>query len=384
VCVLLASSQEPGRDPEFIVQEAVEKHIKMIKETKGIVGVQMDRWKEAHTVRHCALSLVGEPIMYPRINELLCELHKRNISTFLVTNGQHPQAIESLCPVTQLYVSVDAPTRGSLIEIDRPLFSDAWERLQSSLMYLKDRGQRTVARLTVVKGWNSDEIEGYAKLIALGCVSLIEIKGVTYCGKSDASNLNMTNSPWHHEVVELAQTLKKELDKLREGGESLPEYDLACEHKHSCSVLLARVDQFATVDEATGSRTWKTWIDYDKFQELVERYQSDGTTFSVKDYVAETPSWALFGSTEEGFDPTDNRHRKVNKQPKYTRFDDRGVPTHDQHGKELSVTEMDRLYGKMEERRRQVGAGSVVTVMGDGSKEIEDVSLMYRGLVTTR
>ena len=50
-------------DPEFIVKEAVETHVKMIKEAKGIPGVQPERWKEAHTVRHCALSLVGEPIM---------------------------------------------------------------------------------------------------------------------------------------------------------------------------------------------------------------------------------------------------------------------------------------------------------------------------------
>lgn len=34
-------------------------------------------------VRHCALSLVGEPIMYPRINELVRHLHANAISTFL-------------------------------------------------------------------------------------------------------------------------------------------------------------------------------------------------------------------------------------------------------------------------------------------------------------
>ena len=39
-------------------------------------------------VRHCALSLVGEPIMYPRINEMLRLLHARGISSFLVTNAQ--------------------------------------------------------------------------------------------------------------------------------------------------------------------------------------------------------------------------------------------------------------------------------------------------------
>jgi tRNA wybutosine-synthesizing protein 1 len=87
-----------------------------------------------------------------------------------------------------LYVSVDAPNPKRLIEIDRPLCSDdAWERLNESLTLLKDKGQRTVAR--------SDGIAGYAKLIALGRVTtLVEIKGVTFCGKSDASNLNMSNT----------------------------------------------------------------------------------------------------------------------------------------------------------------------------------------------
>ena len=160
-------------DPNEIVDQAVKEHINMIKETKGIPGVKKDQWEEAHTVRHCALSLVGEPIMYPKIDEFLADLHRRDISTFLVTNGQHPQqAIESLRPITQLYVSVDASTPETLVAIDRPLFNDAWDRLRYSLKCLKDKGQRTVPRLTVVKGWNSDEIAGYAKLIALGHSSL--------------------------------------------------------------------------------------------------------------------------------------------------------------------------------------------------------------------
>jgi len=358
----------------------------MIKETKGIPGVRMDRWKEAHTVRHCALSLVGEPIMYPRIDELLHGLHKRKISTFLVTNGQHPAAIESLRPITQLYVSVDAPTQESLIEIDRPLFSDAWDRLRQSLISLKAKGQRTVARLTVVKGWNSDELSGYAELIALGHVSLVEVKGVTYCGKSDASNLNMSNTPWHHEVVALVQQLKLEIDKLRQDGRSNPppEYDLACEHKHSCSVLLARVDQFTVNDPSTNERKWMTWINYDKFHELAAKHAADPSfSFDIKDYTAETPSWALFGASEEGFDPDETRHRK--KIPMYTQFDDKGVPTHDQDNQVLSTEERARLSRKMDERFAQLGgASTVVTEMRDGAKEIDDPSLMFRGVTVTR
>lgn len=373
-------------DPYYIVDQAVQTHVQMIKETRGIPGVQLDRWKEAHTVKHCALSLVGEPIMYPRIDELLGDLHSRKISTFLVTNGQHPAAIATLRPITQLYVSVDAPTETSLIAIDRPLFQDAWDRLKLSLSSLKDKGQRTVARLTVVKGWNSDEISGYADLIALGRVSLVEVKGVTFCGKSDASNLNMTNTPWHHEVVDLTRTLKDELAKMRVTDSSVPEYDLACEHKHSCSVLLARVDQFADgVDVATGQRKWRTWIDYDKFQMLAAQHAEDPAfTFTVEDYTAETPAWALFGAKEEGFDPTDKRHRKQTKHPKYTTFDADGIPTHDENHQELSIQERKRLTIIMSDRKRQIGDGSTVTELNGGAKEILDASLMFRGLVVAK
>jgi len=371
-------------DPYYIVDQAVKTHVQMIKETKGIPGVNMQRWQEAHTVKHCALSLVGEPVMYPRINEFLEDLHKREISTFLVTNGQHPKAIGTLIPITQLYVSVDAPTPESLIAIDRPLFSDAWERLQEALSLLKDKGQRTVARLTVVKGWNSDEVAGYAKLIALGKVSLVETKGVTFCGKSDASNLNMSNTPWHHEVVDLVRNLKIELDKLRLAGEDVPEYDLACEHKHSVSVLLARVDQFSEIGP-DGRRIWKTWINYPKFNELARKHKEDNSfTFGVEDYTAETPAWALFGSEEEGFDPTELRHRRKKKYPKYTKYDLRGVPTHDDNKEEIGEEELLRLNSMMDEKIKQVGCGSTVTALKGGEKMILDASLMFRGLTVVK
>ena len=90
-------------------------------------------------IRHCALSLVGEPIMYPHINELINLLHAKKISSFLVTNAQFPDEIRVLQPVTQLYVSVDAGTKESLKKIDRPLFRDFWERYLDSLRALKTK-----------------------------------------------------------------------------------------------------------------------------------------------------------------------------------------------------------------------------------------------------
>jgi tRNA wybutosine-synthesizing protein 1 len=53
---------------------------------------------------------------------------------------------------------------------------------QDSLTALKEKHQRTVYRLTLVKGWNAEEIDAYYKLFSIGEPDFIEIKGVTYCG----------------------------------------------------------------------------------------------------------------------------------------------------------------------------------------------------------
>ena len=52
-----------------------------------------ERFQEGLQPKHCALSLVGEPIMYPEINKFVDLLHDNRISTFLVTNAQFPEAI---------------------------------------------------------------------------------------------------------------------------------------------------------------------------------------------------------------------------------------------------------------------------------------------------
>ena len=116
---------------------------------------------------------VGEPIMYPEINQLLGLLDAQGISTFVVTNAQFPNMIRDLNPCTQLYVSIDAATRDALKAVDRPLFPDFWERFLASIDSLrqKDLYQRTVFRMTLVKQWNMDmeaECERYANLIQRG------------------------------------------------------------------------------------------------------------------------------------------------------------------------------------------------------------------------
>jgi len=283
---------------ESVLAGALEGHYKMINEFKGVPGVLPEKLAEGMEAKHCALSLVGEPIMYPEINKFVNLLHSKGISSFLVTNAQFPDAIKNMAPCTQLYVSIDASTKDSLKKIDRPLFKDFWERFIQSLKELSSKGQRTVYRLTLVKGWNAEEMDNYASLVELGRPDFIEIKGVTFCGSSKASTLTMENVPWHEEVVKFVQQLV----------ERLPSYEISCEHEHSNCVLVSH-------NKFKQNGVWKTWIDYPRFHELVERYNAtDGAeTFTGLDYALETPTWAVYGSNERGFDPQEKRWRRKGK-----------------------------------------------------------------------
>ncbi len=214
------------------------------------------------------------------------------ITILRVTNCQFPEAIKTLKPVTQLYVSVDAPNKAALKEVDRPLFKDFWERLIASLKALRLKKQRTVYRLTLVKGWNDSDIEGYVRLIDIGAPELIEVKGVTYCGAE--GGITMANVPWHEEVLSFAEAL---------AAASKGRYAVACIHRHSCCVLLADKAKYWKEGGEDERGNWYTWIDYEKFHSLVKM----DTPFTSSDYMLPTPTWALPGAEEEGFDPKDVR-----------------------------------------------------------------------------
>lgn len=283
--------------PQLIFDGVRENHYKKIKMMRGVPGVRAERFAEAMRIRHCALSLVGEPIFYPHINEFLGMLHGERISSFLVCNAQHPDQLAALKHVTQLYVSIDASNRESLRRIDRPLHRDFWERFQRCLDILRERRfrQRTVFRLTLVKGFNvEDEAEGYADLVEKGLPCFVEVKGVTYCGTSTAGSagLTMANVPFYQEVCDFVLALERAL--LKRGLK----YGIAAEHAHSCCILLAS-ERFKVDGK------WHTLIDYDKFFQLLEEKGPDGD-FTPEDYMGPpTPEWATWGNG--GFDPRDQR-----------------------------------------------------------------------------
>lgn len=216
-------------EPKEIIQGLIEKHLDLLQGFNGNEKADKKLIKEMSNPKHVALSLTGEPIVYPKINELLKEFHKKNISTFLVTNAQYPKELESIENVTQLYLSVDAPNIELFKKVDRPLFKDFDKRLFECLDVLATRKYRTCIRLTAIKDVNMCDIEGYSNLIKRGNPDFIEIKAYMNVGASQ-EHLAHSNMPLSEEVKEFAQEIEKQLD----------DYEITAEHKASRVVLLTK------------------------------------------------------------------------------------------------------------------------------------------------
>ena len=236
-------------DPDMIFDKSLEAHHDLLVGFKGNPNTPKVLYEQSNKVEHVALSLTGEPITYPRMNELVRKFHSQKISTFLVTNAQYPDAIRNLIPVTQLYISLDAPNKELLKKVDVPLFKDYWERLNSSLEIMGKRQDRTCIRLTCIKGLNMIEPENYAKLIKKASPDFIEVKGYMWVGASQ-ERLKFENMPKSNEIEEFAMKVLGYLD----------DYEYVTEHSPSRVILLAK-KKFNK----------QTWIDYRKFFEEYPR-----------------------------------------------------------------------------------------------------------------
>jgi tRNA wybutosine-synthesizing protein 1 len=254
----------PIDQPDYIIKEAVKRHIKLLIGFKGSPKANKFLIDQMQEVKHVALSLTGEPITYPLLNEILTQFHEQHVSTFLVTNAQFPEAMEKIKNVTQLYISVDAPDKVSLKNIDRPLFKDYYERLLQCLDIMAKKKFRRCIRLTVIKNLNDTNFEGYKALIERGNPDFIEAKGYMHVGASQKFH-KREDMPSHEEVKAFAQKLLPHL----------PDYEILDDHEPSSAVLFVRK-----------SLNKKRYIDFHKFFDTVnagkeavaEEYSSERMT----------------------------------------------------------------------------------------------------------
>ncbi|HII16958.1 TPA: 4-demethylwyosine synthase TYW1 [Candidatus Woesearchaeota archaeon] len=262
-------------EPEMILTESLAAHRKLLNGMGGHPQKNSTAYEASKTVRHVALSLTGEPIIYPKMNNLLGLFNQRSISTFLVTNAQYPLQIRDLNPVTQLYISLDGPNKTSLKKIDLPLFDDYWERLNESLLYLSQKNHRTCIRLTMIKGVNMEGHDEYAGMIQKGDPDFIEIKAYMLLGASKRF-YTIDNMPLHEEVVAFTRELMR----------YLPGYEIVTDHVPSRVVMCAK-------RSFKKGGSWRSWIDFSRYHELV----CSGGPFDAMDYSKKSPYVGLSGKT---------------------------------------------------------------------------------------
>jgi tRNA wybutosine-synthesizing protein 1 len=234
-------------NPEFIIKESVKAQEKLLTGFKGNEKVNKNKLREAQTPEHFAISLVGEPTLYPKIGELIKELRKKGKTTFLVTNGLNPDVLSKLSKdrnlPTQLYISMNASNKKLYDKWHKSKEKDSWKKFNKSLEImnkLKDK-TRTVIRMTFVKDLNTnnpfkkgltqnkDYVKEYAKLIKKASPDFVEVKGFMSVGFS-RKRLGYEKMPRHELIKEFSKKLVREL----------PDYKILDEYELSAVVLIGK------------------------------------------------------------------------------------------------------------------------------------------------
>ena len=176
------------------------------------------KFLEAMKPKHVALSLSGEPTLYPFLSELLVLLRDKGLSTFLVSNGTNPKAIKKMIKTgitpTQLYITIPAPNKEEYKRVCKPLIKDGWERINESLELMKQLSSRTVARLTMAKKINMIKPNEYVPLIKKANPSFIEVKGFVPVGFSQ-HRVTRENMPYIEDIKLFANKILAEMPNYK-------------------------------------------------------------------------------------------------------------------------------------------------------------------------
>ena len=205
----------------------------MEERRKLIVGNFGDKRQDTQKIEeslipsHYAISLSGEPTMYPKLPGLIKYLKSLEAtkSIFLVTNGQEPEMIQRLADEdalpTQLYLSTNASDYDSFLKINRPKYDDSWERWNKTLEMLADLDTRTVLRVTLINNWNNSEkmISSYGSIFEKSNVNFIEIKSYMHIGRS-TNRLEYENMVEMDDVRKFSEQIRKKSDRFEVMDES--------------------------------------------------------------------------------------------------------------------------------------------------------------------
>lgn len=179
-------NEEPKPDdPKIIVDGCIEARRKLLTGFGGREGIDLKKLKEAMEPTSVAISLAGEPTLYPRIAELIEEFNKRNMISFLVTNGTRPDRLKGLTTEpSNLYITITAIDGKMYAKMNQPLITDGWKKINESLALFPSFKCNKVVRLTLVNNLNFQSPEKYAQLISKTQPDFVEVKSYSWVGES--------------------------------------------------------------------------------------------------------------------------------------------------------------------------------------------------------
>ncbi len=195
-------------EPAELLEGILLGQMKFLSGYGGAKTTDPARLAEAREPRHVALSLMGEPTLYPYLKELLGLIRKRGMTSFVVSNATNPEVLAQLQP-TQLYLSLNAPDEEMYRRVCRPAAA-FWQRIQESLEIISQHRSRSVIRMTLARGLNMERPEDYARLIAKAEPDFVEVKAYMHLGRS-RDRLEREAMPQHYEILEFARALGEAL-----------------------------------------------------------------------------------------------------------------------------------------------------------------------------
>ncbi|MBD3352644.1 MAG: radical SAM protein [Candidatus Lokiarchaeota archaeon] len=147
-------------------------------------------FKNALKPKHAAISLDGEPTLYPNICKFVDLFRNKRFTTFIVSNGTTPEVLlemnETGTLPSILYITLPPPKKTEYTKVCRPRVKHTWDKIQETLKILKELNTRTVLRITSVNHINIEHemIAGYAKIIEETQPDFVDVKGFTLEGSS--------------------------------------------------------------------------------------------------------------------------------------------------------------------------------------------------------
>jgi len=219
-------------DPEKIIDGCIKEQKRILTGYKATPNADQKKRLEALTPKHAAISLTGEPTLYPHLDDLIKGFHRRGFTTFLVSNGTVPEALSNLSEEpTQLYISVSAFDQKTFSHINRPHVEDAWKKLKKTLELLPSFKCPTVIRFTLARHLNLEFPKHFVELVRNANPTYLEPKAYMHVGFSRL-RMDYSNMPTHQEIKKFGSQMATEMG-----------YNILDESPDSRVILLSRLEK---------------------------------------------------------------------------------------------------------------------------------------------